>query len=82
MEVSKFSYSDCSEGRFYIVCDGVIINKAAPFATIAEAKSYIESARERDRLELMLHKRLLKKILRKRCSPDLHDYNVVVEVVV
>lgn len=77
MEVSKLS---CAEGKYYIVCDGVIVNKSAPFATIAEAKSYINSCRERDHLELMLHKRLLKRILRKRVSPDLHDYNVVVEV--
>lgn len=77
MEVSKMTLS---ESRFYVVCDGIIVNKAEPFATIADAKAYIDGCKERDRLELMLHKRLLKKVLRKRCSPDLHDYNVVVEV--
>lgn len=65
---------------YYVACDGFIINLSEPFDTIAKARSFVDSCKERDRLSLMLHKRLLRKIMKKKVSPDLHDYSILVEV--
>lgn len=73
---------ETSGSKFYVVCDGVIVNPGKPFSSVGEAKDFISASRERDKMSLMLSKRLLRKILKGRVSPDLHDYNIMVEVVV
>lgn len=79
MENNTF-VSSSSSSLFYVACDGFIINKAEPFDSVSKARAFIDSCKERDRLSLMLHKRLLRKIMKKKVSPDLHDYSILVEV--
>lgn len=79
---NKFVSSPSSSAPtlYYVACDGLILNLSEPFDTVEKARSFVDSCKERDRLSLMLHKRLLRKIMKKKVSPDLHDYSILVEV--
>lgn len=63
-----------SSKTFYVVQDDLVIKEE--FDSLEKASSYIAEMKRRDELSLMFKRKLLKKILKKSLSANLHDYRV------